>query len=121
MPCGGDWKEMFEAACEGDLALVDYHVKEGVDINYAHPEYLSTPLVACILAKQEEVALYFLSKGANPDAHSEFDGARPIQAARQAGLPRVEAALVNLGVNPLSPPPAARGWFARLIGVSRPV
>ena len=54
---GGDWKEMFNAGCEGDLELVKHHVKAGVDVNYAHPEFLSTPLVAAILAKQEKVAL----------------------------------------------------------------
>jgi uncharacterized protein len=57
---GGNWKEMFAAACEGDLELLAYHVKNGVDINYAHPEFLSPPLVACILADQEMVAMYLL-------------------------------------------------------------
>ncbi len=113
---GGNWKEMFHAACEGDLSLVEHHVQQGIDINYAHPEYLSTPLVASIVARQEEVALYFLAQGANPDMHSEFDGMRPLQAASNAGLLRVEAVLLKLGVPPLPPTPATRGWFARLVG-----
>ena len=54
---GGNWKEMFNAACTGDLELVKYHVKCGVDINYAHPEFLSTPLVACALAGQEQMGV----------------------------------------------------------------
>jgi uncharacterized protein len=94
---GGNWKEMFAAACEGDLELVAYHVKNGVDINYAHPEFLSTPLVACILAKQEAIALFLLEQGANPLLYSEFDGLRPIQAAVQVGLKDVEAKLLELG------------------------
>ena len=73
MPAGGNWKEMFNAAVEGDLALVEFHVKSGVDVNYAHPEFLSTPLVASILAGQEAVALYLLAHGANPSLRSEFD------------------------------------------------
>jgi uncharacterized protein len=113
---GGNWKEMFHAACEGDLGLVELHVKQGIDINYAHPEYLSTPLVACILAKQEDIALFLLAQGAKPDMHSEFDGVKPLQAARNAGLARVEAALLQLGVAPLVPQAAARGWLARLFG-----
>jgi len=40
---GGNWKEMFAAAEAGDLDLVEYHVSRGVDVNYAHPEFLSTP------------------------------------------------------------------------------
>lgn len=99
---GGDWKEMFNAGCEGDLALVEHHVKSGIDVNYAHPEFLSTPLVAAILAGQEAVALYLLDHGANPALPSEFDAATPLQAARQVGLVAVEERLYALGV-PRSP------------------
>lgn len=119
---GGNWKEMFHAACRGDMPLLQYHVKNGVDLDYAHPEFLSTPLVACILARQEAVALYLLAQGANPRLWSEFDGLTPLQAARQAGLPAVERALHALGVPPLPGAPAApaatrpsSGWLARLL------
>lgn len=95
---GGNWKEMFNAGCEGDLALVEHHVKSGVDVNYAHPEFLSTPLVAAILAGQEAVALYLLDHGANPALPSEFDAATPLQAARQVGLVAVEEKLYAMGV-----------------------
>ena len=30
---GGNWKELFAAAESGDLPLVEYHVRQGVDIN----------------------------------------------------------------------------------------
>jgi ankyrin repeat protein len=115
---GGDWKEMFNAGCEGDLALVAYHVKGGVDVNYAHPEFLSTPLVAAILARQEAVALYLLAQGANPGLASEFDGMTPLQAARHAGLTAVEQRLLALGVPPLPPPARARGAWRRWLGLS---
>lgn len=111
---GGNWKEMFDAAVAGDLGLVEYHVKCGVDVNYAHPEFLSTPLVAAILAGQEAVARYLLDAGANPGLPSEFDGVTPVQAARQAGLAALEARLVELGAAPLPPAEARRSWVARL-------
>lgn len=113
---GGNWKELFNAGCEGDLALVEYHVKCGVDLNYAHPEFLSTPLVGAILAGQEAVALYLLAHGAIPDLPSEFDGLTPIQAARRVGLQRVEDQLVALGVAQPAPAPASAhrpGWLRR--------
>lgn len=118
---GGDWKELFNAACEGDLALVQYHVKNGVDVNYAHPEFLSTPLVACILAGQEAVAHHLLDHGANPRLHSEFDGMTPVEAARHVGMASVLGRLARLGIEP--PPPKAprrRGlgqWLARWLSV----
>jgi hypothetical protein len=110
---GGNWKEMFNAACEGDLALVEYHVKAGVDTNYAHPEFLATPLVASILAGQAEVALYLLENGANPHLLSEFDGMTPIQAARKQGMNQVELKLVSLGVEPVAAKPAPISWLLR--------
>lgn len=125
---GGDWKELFKAGCDGDLALVEFHVRRGVDLNYAHPEFLSTPLVAAILARQEATALFMLEHGARPDLHSEFDGMAPLQAARQAGLARVEARLLALGALP-PPAPAApperprrglRAWCARWLPQRRP-
>lgn len=94
---GGDWKEMFNAGCEGNLALVEHHVKSGVDVNYAHPEFLSTPLVAAILARQEAVALYLLDHGAHPTLPSEFDAATPIQAARQTGWWRWRSGCMQWG------------------------
>ncbi len=111
---GGNWKEMFNAACSGDLALVEYHVHAGADIDYAHPEFLSTPLVASILAGQAPVALYLLERGANPQLWSEFDGLTPLQAARRAGLAEVERRLLALGVPPLPPARPVGGWWARL-------
>lgn len=111
---GGNWKEMFNAACDGDLELVRYHVKRGVDVNYAHPEFPSTPLVACTLAGQESVAIYLLEAGANPHLHSEFDGLTPIQAARQAELPLLEAKLVQLGASPPAEVKAQRHWLGRI-------
>lgn len=114
---GGNWKEMFNAACEGDIELVKHHVSRGVDVNYAHPEFLSTPLVACILAGQEDVALYLLTVGADPHLPSEFDAVNPVQAAQKAGLVKVKAKLVELGA--IVPAPAAsrlrRSWWRRVL------
>jgi ankyrin repeat protein len=93
----GNWKEMFQAACDGDMGLVQYHVDMGVDINYAHPELQATPLVACILARQAAVALFLLDHGADTYALSEFDGLTPMQAATQTGLDVVIEKLRALG------------------------
>lgn len=111
---------MYQAACEGDLGLVEYHVRQGVDINYAHPEFLSTPLVAAILAGQGAVALYLLDHGAIPDLPSEFDAATPMQAARRAGLTAVEDRLAELGVARLPAEVRARPWWQRWAAVWLP-
>lgn len=112
---GGDWKEFFNAACDGDLELVEHHLAAGVDVDYAHPEFLSTPLVAAILAGQERVAMRLLDHGACATLGSEFDGATPVQAARRMGLQALEDRLVALGA-PRPAPARPRGWVARWWG-----
>ncbi|MEL6135755.1 MAG: ankyrin repeat domain-containing protein [Bacteroidota bacterium] len=63
---GGDWKEMLYAAENGNLELVKYHVKMGVDVNYQHPELLTTALIESTRYGHEEVVKYLLEKGADP-------------------------------------------------------
>lgn len=118
MSSGGNWKELFNAAVTGDLDLLRYHVQHGVDIDYAHPEFLSTPLVACILARQEAAADLLLDHGAQVDLGSEFDGMNPLQAARHTGLTRVEARLLAMGATAPPPPATTPGprpvpWWRR--------
>jgi len=82
---GGDWKEMYGAAVDGDLELLGYHLRAGVDANYQHPEFMSTPLVASLLAGQGEAAALLLRHGADRQLLSESDGMTPLQAARHSG------------------------------------
>ncbi|WP_413289363.1 ankyrin repeat domain-containing protein [Bdellovibrio sp. HCB337] len=79
----GDWKEMYKAATSGDLGLVQYHIQNGVDPNYQHPEILSTPLVAAIIAGHVDIAKFLLENGADPCLRSEFDNLTPAQAAKR--------------------------------------
>jgi uncharacterized protein len=111
----GDWKEMFLAACAGDVELVRYHLDIGVDADYAHPEFQSTALVACILAGHEQVAHLLLDHGADPLLASPLEGQTPAQAARQAGLAGVEARLLAMGAPAQAPgsAPHREGWLAR--------
>lgn len=83
---GGNWKELYYAARDGDIELVRYHVQTGVDVNYAHPEFLSTPLVAAVLAGRQEVAQYLIDNGADPELMSDFDGLTPLEAAAKTGM-----------------------------------
>lgn len=77
----GDWKEMFNAAEAGDLELLRYHLAAKVDPNYQHPEYMCTPLVACILAGQYDATALLLQYGADPELRSEGEAMTPLQAA----------------------------------------
>ena len=100
----GDWKDMFLAACDGDVELVRYHLDNGVDVDFVHAEFQSTVLVAAILARQEEVAHLLLDHGADPTATSPLEGQTPMDAALEVGLSGVTARL--RGVDSIDPLPA---------------
>lgn len=112
----GDWKEMFDAAVEGNMAVLRYHLVAGVDANYQHPEYMCTPLVACILANQREAAKLLLAFGANPHLRAEIEAMTPLQAAYHVGNP-VLIALIDptLASAPPHPVPARKRFFERWI------
>lgn len=90
---GGDWKAMFGAAIGGDVELVRFYLEQGVDVDYSHPEFQETALVAAILARHETVAHLLLDHGADPALVSLADGLTPAQAAHQVGLTGIEARL----------------------------
>lgn len=79
---GGDWKEMFEATQNGDIELVKYHLKMGVDLNYQHPEYMTSPLIECIRMNKLEMAKLLLENGAKASAKEGFGSATPLSIAK---------------------------------------
>lgn len=79
----GNWKEMYQASLDGNLSLVQYHITEGVNPNYQHPEILATPLVAAILNNHDNVAIFLLENGADPNLESYFDNLTPLKAAKK--------------------------------------
>jgi ankyrin repeat protein len=112
----GDWKEMFDAAVEGNMAVLRYHLVAGVDANYQHPEYMCTPLVACILANQREAAKLLLEFGANPHLRAEIEAMTPLQAAYHVGNPDLIALIdPTQGFAPPPPLPARKRFFERWI------
>lgn len=93
---GGDWKDMFGAACRGDAELVRFHLDRGVDPDFSHPEFQETALVAAVLAGHPEVAHLLLDRGADPRLVSVADQLTPLQAASSTGLRDVETRLRRL-------------------------
>ena len=102
----GDWKEMFDAAVAGDVGLLRYHLSAKVDPNYQHPEYMCTPLVACILAGQYDAAALLLQWGADPQLRAEGEAMTPFQAACHRGDPAL-VRLIDSSVEGRQPPPPA--------------
>ena len=91
----GDWKDMYYAAERGDIGTVRYHLRNGIDPNYQHPEFLTTALIGAVKNNQLDVVSYLLECGARPEIKAEFEGIDAYQAARQVNDP---AMLEILGI-----------------------
>ncbi len=79
----GNWKELYQAALDGNIELVKYHIRDGANPNYQHPEILATPLVAAITHGHTDIAIFLLENGADPKLESYFDALTPLKAAKK--------------------------------------
>ena len=112
---GGDWKDMYNAAHSGDLALVRYHIEAGVNPNYQHPEIMRTPLVTSLLQSHTEVARYLVAHGASVHLLSDYDSLTPLQAAQQVGVVEMVHSLRQQGAQLPPKPPWWRRWLGGLV------
>lgn len=116
MTTGAEWKDMFHAACGGDVEMVRFQLEQGVDVDYAHPEMQSTALVEACLGGHRDVAHLLLDHGADPSLRSDMEQCTPIEAARSGGLDDVVLRLRAMGVRESAPVVARRrGFLARLL------
>jgi len=83
----GDFTALMLAAQAGDLESVKLLLNAGADVNESTHEYGSA-LVLAVVNGREEVALYLLEKGANPN-FSDAYGMTPLHWAVQEGLARL--------------------------------
>ena len=79
----GDWKKMLEGAQTGNLRLVKYYLELGVNPNYQHPEFLTTPLIESITHQYPEIVAYLLNNGADPQLKAGFSEETPLMIAEQ--------------------------------------
>jgi uncharacterized protein len=108
---GGDWKDMYDAAVSGDLVRVQYHIKQGVNPNYQHPEVMCTPLVGSLIHGHDSIAHHLLEHGADPNLLSDYDGMTPLQAAQRYARADLIALLKSKGARSAATP-FWRRWLA---------
>lgn len=80
---GGDWKEMFYGVETNDFALVRYHLSNGIDVNYQHPEFLTSALIEAIRLSHSEILLFLLQNGASPEIKEVFSNKSPMTIAKE--------------------------------------
>ena len=80
---------MLVAVQNGDLDLVKYHLNEGIDINYEHPELMTTALIESISYNHLAIASYLLDHGADPTQKAWISDDDPLKMAKEAGNPEM--------------------------------
>lgn len=78
----GDWKDLLRASQEGDLGLVEYYIKMGIDPNYQHPEFLTAPLFESIRFGHLDITAFLLKNGADPNLKEGFGVDTPLSVAK---------------------------------------
>jgi len=78
---GGNWKEMFKGVEDGDYYLVEFHLNNGIDPNYQHPEFLASALVESVRKNHLSITKLLLDNGANPAIKEVMGGDTPLSVA----------------------------------------
>lgn len=81
----GNWKDLFAGVEKNDLELVKYHIKTGVDVNYQHPEFLTSPLIESIRLNHIEMMILLLENGASPDIKEVYSNKTAVSIAEEVG------------------------------------
>ena len=76
---------MYKGAKSGDLGLVEFHIKMGIDPNYQHPEFMAAALVESIRQGHLDIARFLLENGADPEIKEDWGGDTPLSVARTKG------------------------------------
>lgn len=91
--------DLWEAAGEGDVDALERHRQAGTNLNGLHPDAGFTPLVATVVAQQNEAMEWLLANGADANARNG-DGGTALIAAAFLGLPEAARILLASGADP---------------------
>ncbi len=112
---GGDWKEMFRGVETNDFGLVRYYIAHDIDINYQHPEFLTSPLVESIRRNHLEMMEFLLRNGALPDIKEAESYKSPMAIAKELrNREAVELLNQYLGTNETVEEEISTSFFRRI-------
>lgn len=80
----GDYKQLYYASRDGDLEQVKLFLADH-DLNFLHPEFLTTPLHESMRNGHLAVSQFLLQQGANPNIREGYSDITPLRIAQAAG------------------------------------
>jgi uncharacterized protein len=81
----GNWKDMFKAVQENDVELIDFYIRQGIDLNYQHPEYMTSPLIESVRCNHLEITKLLLANGALPEIKEVYSNKSAVEIANDLG------------------------------------
>ena len=79
---GGNWKDMFKGVQTGDYYLVEFYLRNGIDPNYQHPEFMTTFLIESIRHNHLKITQLLLDNGADPYTKEIWGDHTPLSMAK---------------------------------------
>jgi uncharacterized protein len=77
----GDWKALYSAVQSNNFNMVKLYVGLGCDVNFQHPEIMTTVLIEACRQKNFEISKYLLENNADPTIEEDFGGETPLSVA----------------------------------------
>lgn len=81
----GNWKDLFKAVQVNDVELVEFYIGLGVDLNYQHPEFMTSALIESIRCRHIKIMNLLLKSGALPDEIEVESNKKPMLIAKEVG------------------------------------
>jgi NADPH:quinone reductase-like Zn-dependent oxidoreductase len=76
---------MFHGIQQKDLELVRYYLHMGIDVNYQHPEYMTSPLIESIRVGEAAMVRLLLDNGASAQTVEMDSQKSPLAVAKATG------------------------------------
>jgi uncharacterized protein len=106
------WKALFKACSDNDSDRVQYYLDEGVDPNYQHPEYRTSPFLEAVRCGNVRCVNALLSSGASLTGVEGRSGMNPLELA----LYERQHAVVDILLSKLSSRDKAAIWTILVSG-----
>lgn len=108
----GEWKQLIAGVQNNDVRMVRFYISEKIDLDFQHPEFMSSALIESIRLGHYEIAKLLLESGASADIREAYSNLSPLSVARSTG----HKTMIQL-IKSYSKEPENRlmSWFDRLI------
>ncbi|HMQ05774.1 MAG TPA: zinc-binding dehydrogenase [Saprospiraceae bacterium] len=91
----GDWKDMFRGIQNNDILLVKYYIRLNMDLNYQHPEIMTSPLIEAIRCGHSDMVRLLLEHGASTQIKEMGTLKSPLTIAKEGGNKDIVPLLLN--------------------------